>query len=98
SCRVPATSRDRGRGSVRGSPKGARASCSRTAAFDFHPETKRIRLKSVHPGTSLEDVMASTRFPHDWVPSQVPVTPSPSAEELRLMREVIDPRAVLLPR
>jgi glutaconate CoA-transferase subunit B len=68
------------------------------AIFDFHPETKRIRLKSIHPGIRLEDVKNSTRFSHDWAPSDVPTTPTPSAEELRLIREVIDPRGVLLPR
>jgi hypothetical protein len=43
-------------------------------------------------------VIANTGFTHDFVPESVPETPLPSAEEVRLLREVIDPRGVLLPR
>ena len=68
------------------------------AIFDFDPETKLARLRSIHPGESLEDVIANTGFTHDYVPQQVPETPLPTDEELRLLREVIDPRGVLLPR
>ena len=66
--------------------------------FDFHPQTKLVRLRSIHRGTSLDDVRENTGFTHDWVPESVPETPPPTDEELRLIREVIDPRGVLLPR
>jgi glutaconate CoA-transferase subunit B len=68
------------------------------AVFDFDPETKLARLKSIHPGESLGDVIDNTGFTHDYVPQHVPETPPPTDEELRLLREVIDPRGVLLPR
>ncbi|MBA7702365.1 Glutaconate CoA-transferase subunit B [subsurface metagenome] len=68
------------------------------AIFDFDPETKLARLRSIHPGVSLEDVIANTGFTHDYVPQHVAETPPPTDEELRLLREVIDPRGVLLPR
>ena len=47
-------------------------------------------LRSLHPGATLEEVRASIgweiRIPHD-----VPATPAPSVEELRLIREELDP-------
>ena len=68
------------------------------AIFDFDRKTKLARLKSIHPGVSLDWVIANTGFTHDWVPKRVPETPPPTGEELKLIREVIDPRGVLLPR
>ena len=68
------------------------------AIFDFDPKTKLVRLKSVHPGTSVDEVIASTGYTHDWVPKEVPETISPTDEELRLLREVVDPKGRLLPR
>ena len=68
------------------------------AIFDFDPETKLARLKSIHPGVSLDEVVENTGYSHDYVPEKVPETPPPTDEELRLIRDVIDPRGVLLPR
>jgi len=68
------------------------------AIFDFDPNTRLVRLKSVHPGVDLEEVIENTGFTHDYVPENVPVTPPPTEEEVRLLREVIDPQGVLLPR
>lgn len=66
--------------------------------FDFDSETKLVRLRSIHPGVTLEEVIANTGFTHDWLPDKVLETVAPTHEELRLIREVIDPRAVLIPR
>ncbi len=66
--------------------------------FDFDPVTKLVRLKSIHPGVSLDDVIENTGYTHDYVPKEVPETPAPTDEELRLIREVIDPKGVLIPR
>ena len=68
------------------------------AIFDFDPETKLAKLRSVHPGVSLDDVIANTGFTHDYIPANVPETPPPTDEEIRIIREVVDPRGVLLPR
>jgi len=68
------------------------------AIFDFDPKTKLARLRSIHPGTSLDWVIKNTGFTHDYIPMSVPETPAPTDEEIRLLREVIDPRGVLLPR
>ena len=68
------------------------------AVFDFDPKTKLARLKSLHPGVSLEDTRGNTGYVHNFMPKKVAITPQPTPEELRIIREVIDPRGVLLPR
>jgi acyl CoA:acetate/3-ketoacid CoA transferase beta subunit len=60
------------------------------AIFDFEPESKRMRLISIHPGNTLEDVLSTMGFA-PVVPPQVPFTEPPTPEQLRLIREVIDP-------
>lgn len=68
------------------------------AIFDFDPETKLAKLKSIHPGIGLDDVIKNTGYTHDYIPEKVPETPPPTDEEIRLIREIIDPRVMLLPR
>jgi glutaconate CoA-transferase subunit B len=58
--------------------------------MDFEPDTCRMRLKALHPGVSVEEVTANTGF-ELVIPEQVGQNPPPSAEELRLLREEIDP-------
>jgi len=68
---------------------------STLALMDFDPESRRMRLKATHPGVSVEDVVAATGF--DLViPESVEVTEPPSAEELRLLREEIDPERLYI--
>jgi acyl CoA:acetate/3-ketoacid CoA transferase beta subunit len=50
----------------------------------------RMRLTSVHPGVSVEQVQKKTGFSLEISPDVQP-TPPPTAEEVRLLREVIDP-------
>lgn len=65
------------------------------AVIGFNPETRSAMLVSLHPGVSLEDVLANTGMPLE-VPKDLPITPLPSANELRLLREEIDPKGVYL--
>lgn len=60
------------------------------AIFSFHPETKQMMLASVHPGITLQDVLGNMGFA-PVVPAQVPYTEPPTQEQVRLIREVIDP-------
>ncbi len=64
------------------------------AVLDFCPETRRMRLKSIHPGTTVEQVLANTGFDL-VVPPSVPQTPLPSADELHLVRTEIDSAGLL---
>jgi glutaconate CoA-transferase subunit B len=59
--------------------------------FDF--DAGRLRLTSLHPGATLAQVRAKTGFALEVAPDCGP-TPPPSAEEVRLLREEIDPLGV----
>ncbi len=53
----------------------------------------RMRLVSYHPGVTVERIQAKTGFPLEVAPD-VHETPPPSEEEIRLLREDIDPLGV----
>ena len=63
------------------------------AILDFDPTSKHMRLESVHPGTTLEDVLATTGFT-PILPEQIPTTTPPTPEQVRLIREEIDPEGM----
>jgi acyl CoA:acetate/3-ketoacid CoA transferase beta subunit len=63
------------------------------AVLDFDTPDHRMRLASVHPGVTVEDVVAATGF-ELVVPDDVPTTRTPSDEELTVLREVLDPRSL----
>jgi glutaconate CoA-transferase subunit B len=52
--------------------------------------TFRMRLVATHPGVTVQEVIDNTGF-ELIIPERVPVNDPPSAEELRILREVIDP-------
>jgi hypothetical protein len=60
------------------------------AVLDWETPDHRMRLRSVHPGTSVDEVVAATGFDL-VVPDDVPESRLPTAEELRLLDKVIDP-------
>ncbi len=76
---------------------GLQGGCSRVitdkAIFGFDPECKRMRIESIHPGASLEDVLANLSF-QPVVPADVPVTAPPTAEQVWLIRHEIDPEGM----
>lgn len=59
--------------------------------MDFATPDHRMRLASVHPGGTADDVVAATGFSL-IVDGDVPTTRLPTAEELRILREVLDPK------
>lgn len=63
---------------------------SNLGVFDFATPDHRMRLASLHPGVSVEEVVENTGF-ELAVGSSVPQTRQPDANELRLLRERIDP-------
>jgi len=65
------------------------------AIFGFHPETKQMMVISIHPGNTIEDVVGTMGFA-PVVPQHVPYTEPPEKEQLRLIREVIDPRKMYM--
>lgn len=64
------------------------------AIMDFEDATKRMRLKSVHPGVTVEEVIKNTGF-ELVIPRRVPTTDPPTEEELRILRTRVDPRGLL---
>ncbi len=69
---------------------GLRIVVSNLAVLDFGTPDHAMRLRSVHPGVAVDDVVAATGF-ELAVPAQVPVTRLPTAQELALLRTVLDP-------
>jgi len=65
------------------------------AIFGFDPETKKMALISIHPGNTLEDVLSTMGF-RPLIPKQIPITEPPTVEQLRLIREVIDPERMYM--
>jgi hypothetical protein len=49
-----------------------------------------MKLEAIHPTTTLEDVLSNMAF-QPIVPDDLPTTEAPTAEQLRLIREEIDP-------
>jgi acyl CoA:acetate/3-ketoacid CoA transferase beta subunit len=69
---------------------------SNLGVFDFAAPDggpPRMRLRSVHPGVTVADVIGATGF-ELILPERVPESRAPSAEELRLLREVLDPEGL----
>jgi len=66
---------------------------SNLGVFDFDTPNHAMRLASVHPGVAIDDVVKNTGF-ELVIPHNVPQTRAPSGEELRLIREVIDPKGI----
>ncbi|WP_236793776.1 CoA-transferase [Amycolatopsis sp. GM8] len=62
--------------------------------FDFDRDGAGMRVRSLHPGVSFDDVAKATGF--ELLPPQgtIPVTPPPSEEELYWIRERLDPLGV----
>ena len=72
---------------------------SNLAVMDFEApdadtgEPPRMRLRSVHPGVTVEEVVEATGF-ELVVPDEVPESRPPADIELHLIREVLDPRGL----
>ncbi|MFF8846862.1 CoA-transferase subunit beta [Streptomyces sp. NPDC015127] len=58
--------------------------------FDFATPDRSMRLVSLHPGVTAGEVRDATGFA-PVIPDEVPYTRDPTAGELRLIREVLDP-------
>ncbi len=59
--------------------------------FDFSGPDASMALVSLHPGVSLDELEAATGFPVH-VAGEISTTRLPDEHELRLIREVLDPR------
>ncbi len=64
--------------------------------FDFHPESHAMRLRSVHDGVTPDQVQEATGFEVLLPDGEVPVTPEPAEEQVRILREEVDPTSMRL--
>jgi len=63
------------------------------AVLDFETPDHAMRVRSVHPGVTADEVQAATGFPL-VVPPDVGESRAPTDDELRLLREVLDPQGL----
>lgn len=61
--------------------------------FDFETPGRTMRIRSLHPGVTLDEAVEATGF-ELVVPATVPETRLPTPEELELIRTVLDPGAL----
>lgn len=60
-------------------------------AFTFDREKGRFTLASTHPGFTVDDIIAATGFDFD-IPAEVAETPTPPADWLRTLHQVVRPQ------
>ena len=63
------------------------------AVLDFETPDHSMRIRSLHPGVTADEVQAATGFPL-IVPPDLGETRAPSDEDLRLLRELLDPKSL----
>ena len=78
-------------GLIRGGPT---AVVTTKAVMRFRPDTKEMYLASYHPGLTAQAVADDTGFALDI--ASATETPVPTPDELRILREIVDPERVFL--
>jgi acyl CoA:acetate/3-ketoacid CoA transferase beta subunit len=66
---------------------------SNLCVCDFESPEHRMRLRSVHPGVTVDDVVAATGF-QLLIDTDVPESRLPTDDELMWIRDVIDPNGL----
>ena len=79
-----------------GLPGGPQLCVTNLCVFDFDPVSKGMRLQSLHPGVEAAQVHDATGFEVLMPRHDIPTTALPTLEELRIIREEIDPTAMRL--
>ena len=63
------------------------------AVFDFQTPDHRMRVRSIHPGVTIDEVVDATGFALIGTDrGRIQKTPEPDEEALRLIRDVLDPK------
>jgi glutaconate CoA-transferase, subunit B len=65
--------------------------------LDFAPDTRRMRVKSLHPGKTLEQVRTATGFALDAC-DPLGTTVEPNEQQLHILRTEVDPGRYILGR
>src|SRR3954469_21976702 len=67
------------------------------AVMGYHETTRRMQVLSLHPGVTLEQVQANTGFRLE-AHKPLQTTQPPSAEELGILRDAVDPLRYIIGR
>ena len=67
------------------------------AVLGYHEQTKRMEVLSLHPGVNLEQVRRATGFTLG-VREPLGTTAPPTPEELRILRDEVDPHRYIIGR
>ena len=67
------------------------------AVLGFDEQTRRMVVQSLHPGVAPDEIEANTGFELP-VPDDVSTTEPPSDEELRILRDEVDPLRYIIGR
>jgi glutaconate CoA-transferase subunit B len=67
------------------------------AVMGYDEESKRMRVESIHPGRSFEEVQKNCGFPLLRAP-EVTTTPVPTEVELVTLRTAVDPKGYIINR
>ena len=73
---------------------GPVAVISQCGVFNFEPVTKRMRVKTLHPGMTFEVAQMCTGFELLKPEGEIPLTPMPSPEIIEILRKKVDPAGV----
>ncbi len=73
---------------------GPSAVITSAGVYDFDPESKRMRIHSLHPGVSPELAQLASGFELLKPEGEIPVTPVPTQEVIDILRNEVDPRGV----
>ncbi len=65
--------------------------------YGYHSETKEMMLLSLHPGKTIQDVKDNAEF-EVLIPDSYETTMEPTDEELRILREKVDPLKLIIGR
>jgi glutaconate CoA-transferase subunit B len=67
------------------------------AVMGYHTENKRMQVRSLHPGVTLDQVRKATGFELEVV-DRLDETPAPTERELEILRTEVDPHRYVLGR
>jgi glutaconate CoA-transferase subunit B len=63
--------------------------------YGFDGKTKRLKLISLHPDVSLEEMKENSSF-DIIIPDQILTSPKPTEQHLKMLRQEIDPTGIVL--
>lgn len=63
--------------------------------YGFDDTTKKLKLISIHPGVTLAQIKENSSF-DIIIPENIPQSPEPSDNDLKILRTEIDPASIVL--